>query len=42
LPAFVHSKGEEGECPQALYNLRQSFEIDPQDPQTVYGLAFIR
>ena len=25
---------------QALYYLRQSFKIDPQDPQTVYGLAF--
>ena len=25
---------------QALYYLRQSFEIDPQDPHTVYGLDF--
>ena len=32
--------GKEGDSMQALYNLRQSFEIDPSDPQTVYGLAF--
>ncbi len=25
---------------KALYYLRQSYEIDPLDPQTVYGLAF--
>lgn len=25
---------------KALYYLRRSFEIDPQDPQTVYGLVF--
>jgi tetratricopeptide (TPR) repeat protein len=32
--------GKEGDSLLALYYLRQSFEIDPQDPQTVYGLAF--
>ena len=32
--------GKEGDCLRALYYLRRSFEIDPQDPQTVYGLAF--
>ena len=30
---------EEGSL-RALYYLRRSFEINPQDPQTVYGLAF--
>ena len=32
--------GKEGDCLRALYYLRRSYEIDPQDPQTVYGLAF--
>ena len=32
--------GKEGDSLRALYYLRQSFEIDSQDPQTVYGLAF--
>ena len=32
--------GKEGDSLKALYYLRQSFEIDPHDPQTVYGLAF--
>jgi Flp pilus assembly protein TadD len=32
--------GQEGDSLRSLYYLRQSFEIDPQDPQTVYGLAF--
>jgi len=32
--------GKEGDSLRALYYLRRSFEIDPQDPQTVYGLAF--
>jgi len=32
--------GKEGDFLRALYYLRQSFEIDPLDPQTVYGLAF--
>ena len=32
--------GKEGDCLRALYYLRRSFEIDPQDPQTVYGFAF--
>ena len=32
--------GKEGDSLRALYYLRQSLEIDPQDPQTVYGLAF--
>ncbi|MHB8118203.1 MAG: hypothetical protein ACYDHX_05700 [Methanothrix sp.] len=32
--------GKVGDCLKALYYLRQSFEIDPHDPQTVYGLAF--
>jgi len=32
--------GKEGDGLRALYYLRRSFEIDPQDPQTVYGLAF--
>jgi len=32
--------GKEGDCLRALYYLRRSLEIDPQDPQTVYGLAF--
>ena len=32
--------GKEGDSLRALYYLRQSFEIDPQDPQTVYSLAF--
>lgn len=25
---------------KALYYLRRFFEIEPQDPQTIYGLAF--
>jgi hypothetical protein len=29
--------GQEGDCLRALC---RSFEVDPQDPQTVYGLAF--
>jgi tetratricopeptide (TPR) repeat protein len=32
--------GKEGDRLRALYYLRRSYEIDPQDPQTVYGLAF--
>jgi tetratricopeptide (TPR) repeat protein len=32
--------GKEGDSLLALYYLRRSLEIDPQDPQTVYGLAF--
>ena len=32
--------GKEGDSLRALYYLRRSFEIDPLDPQTVYGLAF--
>ncbi len=32
--------GKEGASLRALYYLRRSFEIDPQDPQTVYGFAF--
>jgi Tfp pilus assembly protein PilF len=32
--------GKEGDSPRALYYLRRSLEIDPQDPQTVYDLAF--
>jgi tetratricopeptide (TPR) repeat protein len=32
--------GKEGDSLRALYYLRQSFEIDPQDSQTVYGLVF--
>jgi tetratricopeptide (TPR) repeat protein len=32
--------GKEGDSLRALYYLRRSFEIDPQDPQTVYALAF--
>ena len=32
--------GKEGDSLKALYYLRQSFEIAPLDPQTVYGLAF--
>jgi len=32
--------GKEGDSLRALYYLRCSFEIDPQDPQTMYGLAF--
>jgi tetratricopeptide (TPR) repeat protein len=32
--------GKEGDSLRALYYLRRSFEIDPQDPQTVYGLAW--
>ena len=31
---------KEGDSLRALYYLRRSLEIDPQDPQTVYGLAF--
>lgn len=33
-------QNEEGDSLKALYYLRRSLEIDPQDPQTVYGLAF--
>ena len=32
--------GKEGDSPKALYYLRQSNECDPQDPQTMYCLAF--
>ena len=32
--------GQEGGSLQALYYLRRSNEYDPQDPQTVNGLAF--
>jgi tetratricopeptide (TPR) repeat protein len=32
--------GKEGDSLRALYYLRRSFEIDLQDLQTVYGLAF--
>ena len=32
--------GQEGDSLKALYYLRRSFEIDPLNPQTVYGLAF--
>ncbi|MDD2835445.1 MAG: hypothetical protein PHY05_04790 [Methanothrix sp.] len=32
--------GKEGDCLRAFYYLRQSYQTDPQDPQTVYGLAF--
>ena len=32
--------GKEGDGLEALYYLRRSYEIDPKDPQTVYGLAF--
>jgi hypothetical protein len=32
--------GQEGDGLQALYFLRRSNEIDSQDPQTVYRLAF--
>jgi hypothetical protein len=32
--------GEEGDSLKALYCLRRSNECDPQDPQTIYGLAF--
>jgi cytochrome c-type biogenesis protein CcmH/NrfG len=32
--------GKEGDSLTALYYLRRSYEIDPNDPQTVYGLAF--
>ena len=31
--------GQEGDSLRALYYLRRSFEADPRDPQTVYGLA---
>jgi len=34
--------GKEKGSLRALYYLRLSFEIDPQDQQTVYGLAFAR
>lgn len=34
--------GKEGDSLRALTYLRSSLEIDPQDPQTVYGLAFAR
>jgi len=29
-----------GDLPRALYYLSRSYEVDPQDPQTVYSLAF--
>ena len=32
--------GQEKGSLRALYCLRRSFEADPKDPQTVYGLAF--
>ena len=32
--------GKEKGSLRALYYLRRSYECDPQDPQTVYGLAF--
>ena len=32
--------GKEGDSLKDLYYLRRSHEIDPLDPQTVYGLAF--
>ena len=32
--------GQEGDSLRALYYLCRSFEIDPLDPQIVYGLAF--
>ena len=32
--------GKEGDSLRALYYLRRSFWIDPQDPQTMYVLAF--
>jgi len=32
--------GREGDSLRALYYLRQSYQINSQDPQTVYGLAF--
>jgi hypothetical protein len=32
--------GKEGDSMRALYYPRCSNECDPQDPQTVYGLAF--
>jgi len=34
--------GKEGDSLRALYYLSRSNECDPQDPQTVYGLAFAR
>jgi len=34
--------GKEKGSLRALYYLRLSLEIDPQDQQTVYGLAFAR
>ncbi len=32
--------GQEGDSLRALHDLRQSYEVDPLDPQTVYGLTF--
>jgi len=32
--------GQEGYSLRALYYLRQSYQADPKDPQTFYGLAF--
>ena len=32
--------GREGDGLKALCYLRRSYQADPQDPQTVYGLAF--
>jgi Flp pilus assembly protein TadD len=34
--------GKEGDSLRALYYMRRSFEADPQDTQTVCGLAFAR
>ena len=34
--------GKEKGSLRALYYLRRSNECDPQDPQTVHGLAFAR
>jgi Tfp pilus assembly protein PilF len=31
---------KEGDSLKALYYLRRSYQIDPGDPQTVYGLAY--
>ena len=32
--------GQDGDSLLALYHLRRSYEADPRDPQTMYGLAF--
>jgi hypothetical protein len=34
--------GKEGDSLKELYYLRRSYECDPLDQQTVYGLAFVR